>query len=121
MKMIRTILPASALLTLLLVMSGCGGVKPSQKILGKWQEVGGKGDTMEFFEDGTWRVQQVKPAGLLIGGDNGKWIILQDGRLKMDVVIGGTALTEVFTLQFDGDDMVITDEKGKATRNKRVK
>lgn len=104
------------LILLTLALSACGA-KPQDQILGKWQEVSGDRGVMEFFQDGTF-----------IGGAKkqnvqGKWIILNDGRLKLDVnVLGMATQTSLLKIRFDGGDLFISDETGKEeNRLKRIK
>ena len=37
---------------------------------------------------------------------SGKWIVLDDGRLKFDIVLLGTSVPTVVKFRFDGSDMI---------------
>jgi hypothetical protein len=65
------------------------------------------------FSDGAY-----KATGRIKDFD-GKWVILEDGRLKIDVTIIGTTRSTVNELEFIDEDAIITDSDGKSTRYTR--
>ena len=85
-----------ALGVLIIGLAGCSQAPPSQQILGKWEEI--KKDahgvvykkataftdnkslrTMEFFKDGS----------MMYDTYYGKWVLLDDGRLKLEFALPG--------------------------------
>jgi hypothetical protein len=105
----------------LLLISGCGK-SPQEKLLGTWQEIDGQQNIVEFFEDGSFRLRLKKGELGSMESLNGKWLILKDGRIKIDVSVLGMAESQVAKLHFEGNEMIMTDDtSGKATRHKRLK
>ena len=92
------------------------GQKPQQKILGKWEELSHDHSVFEFFQDGTATLK-VQTTGEVASA---KWIVLDDGRLKLDITILGTTVTSLYKLRFDGPGMILTDEKGVDLSLKRL-
>lgn len=90
-----------------LMITGCGKTT-NEKIIGKWSEIDKGLGSIEFFEDGSFLYTSSR--------ESGKWVILQDGRLKMNGIGQGTNRLMVCTIVVDGDDMTWTNEKGKSIR-----
>lgn len=109
----------NALIVLLttFVLVACGQ-KPQQKILGKWEELSQDHGVFEFFQDGTATLKQQKNGKMQEAA--AKWIVLDDGRLKLDITILGTTVTSLFKLKFDGPSMILTDEKGEELSLKKL-
>jgi hypothetical protein len=90
------------------------------KILGLWQPItmeergdGSRILALEFFEDGTFAARSLT---YLLGvemadGINGKWLILHDGRLKMDSSAFGIQNMYVTTLDFEGNAMIFDGQR----------
>ena len=49
-----------------------------------------------------------------------KWLVLDDGRLKLDIVLLGTTVISLFKLRFDGPGISLTDENGKEIGLKKL-
>ena len=105
------------LLTLLSVVA-CGQ-KPQEKILGRWQEVSSEKGVFEFFQDQTLTMTSKNKAGKS-QQMSGKWIVLDDGRLKFDLVMLGTSVPSVVKFRFDGSDMVFITDGGTEARFKKL-
>ena len=105
-------------LFMMLFLVACGQ-KPQQKLLGRWEELSLEHTVFEFFQDGTVTLKP-KQKGGRVEEISAKWIVLEDGRLKLDIVMLGTAVTSVFKLRFEGPGMVLTDDKGKDTLYKKL-
>ena len=110
----------SITLMVILLVSGCGK-SPQEKLVGTWQEVDGKQNVVEFFEDGSFSLPLNKGEIGSMENLNGKWLIIKDGRIKIDISMLGITHSQVGKLDFDGKEMIITDDNGKATRHKRLK
>jgi len=112
-KVCRVCLPV--LLAILFLVS-CGQ-KPQEKIRGAWQD--NEQGVIEFFQDGTFTMKSKKAE---LGGLKtltGRWLILDDGRLKLDISMLGVTQTLVYKVRFDGGEMILTDETGE-TRHKKL-
>lgn len=115
-KQTATPLLVLALSLLGLLLSGCA--KSSQEqILGKWQPVGTNDSQIEFFPDGTLVNSSTKTTLQI----SGKWLILPDGRLKIELTMFGASVTKVLKVQFSGAEMSLTDDQGKVEKLTRVK
>ena len=44
---------------------------------------------------------------------SGKWLILQDGRLKLEFSLLGTTITQVYKIKIDGKEMLWSSDKNK--------
>ena len=116
LKTVRAALPG---LVMLALFTGCGE-SPQTKLLGKWQEIGKDQDVVEFFADGTFSLKPGQVALKNLPPLTGKWVILPDGRIKVDVSMLGVTNSKVGKLEFVGEEMILTDESGPA-RHRRVK
>lgn len=104
----------SRLFIFFLLLTACSS-DPSKKILGTWQETAGDKIVVEFLDDGTFSLKRG------IQSMSGKWSILGDGRLKIEVSAFGMTQIQTAKIQFDGDQLLLTDEKGETTRHIRIK
>lgn len=86
-------------LFLLLSICGCSGPSVENELVGKWLGVEEK-DMTEFFDDGTFTssVDKKQVAG--------KWKVLEDGKIKMDLSMMGVDM--VFTGVITNDELRIT-------------
>lgn len=100
---------------LLAILSGCGQ-SPNKQILGKWSD--GSGSTMEFFEDGT--VNIFNPTSSF-PNSGGKWKILEDGRLKIDMSFLGISQSFVSNIKFEKGEMIWYDKEKPASKPERLK
>jgi len=116
MTLIRPIRSMAVIFTFCLLVAGCGQ-NPEQKLIGTWQLIGGNKDIFEFLKDGSFIVKSEKNEIGSLESMKGKWQVLSDGRLKMDVSgkLGLTA-SQVVKLTFERKEMIFTDGKGKSTR-----
>ena len=101
----------------LVIVFGCTA---KSKIVGKWAEQGvAKASVIEFLSDQTVLVQDGATTF------SGKWSILDDGRLKVDLQTGlGGDLVVVSTISFKGDEVTMVTGEGKSAAPsimKRVK
>ena len=111
---------AFSLLLITIVASSCGKSK-QQLLLGTWQTMDNDPAVIVFYEDGTFKMTIDKAVVNGMDPVNGKWVFLDDGRLKIDASAYGTALSKVVQLGFTGDEMVFTDSDGANYHHKRVK
>lgn len=93
-------------------------LEKEKAILGEWKEKHENGVTMEFFSDNTMK-DSVNKSGF-------KWVILDDGRLKVTRTADGEV--NVFELGFSEDNDTLMKGWGKSsldgswnTKYKRVK
>lgn len=102
---------ATALLILcvLLQLIGCSSQK---SIIGKWQQVNGGTETIEFLKDGAFVVEN---GGCPMGG--GKYSIVDDTRLKIEPS-GFQSVTEPMLTKYviAGDDLTLTGPDGGDTK-----
>ena len=118
-KSARAMCRILTLLLIALIAYGCG--KPKQDtLIGKWY---GKDDDAiyEFFDDGTLTL--IFEAAKWSGQEppRGKWVILKDGKLKIDASIYGTPLNKVFLFDIKDNELVLTETDGSASyHHKRV-
>jgi len=106
------------ILAMLLPLFACGspsGKNVEKKLLGKW--VDKSEATVEYFDDGTFLLRNPPDPEEL----SGKWVILQDGRLKMDFTSMEETKTIVRNLKFDGNELISTGKDGKSSRFKKLK
>lgn len=98
----------------MLMLLGCDQ-SPQERLVGVWKEslISRK---MEFYSDGTFRMELL-PEERKGRRDSahGSWVILNDGRLKLDSKIRGNIISAVVVLQFEGNHMVLIDENDKST------
>ena len=108
-------LPRIYMAMMLLSLIGCGN-SAEDALVRKWQEADGINYVLEFFDDGTFSQYPNKDKLKTIM--YGQWKILSDGRVKM---VSSELDIIVSTLEFDGDEMIMTDEKSRrATRYKKL-
>ena len=88
------------------IVSVGGSSRPSSKIVGKWQPIAAKGRVYEFFKDGSLTLGD-GPTKL-----RGTWKFLDDGRLKIETTVVGSALTDIYYVTFDSDTVIFTDSQG---------
>ena len=92
-------------------------IAATSEILGKWKAQDRDGTIVEFFSDGRVSIQ------LSEGSDQsmtGSWVILDDGRLKIELSMFGQTVTQVGQLSFVNEEMIIVDSDNTRTRHKRV-
>ena len=101
-------------LTLLLVLfiAACGSAQPN--ILGKWGEKADSPDAIEFFKDGTFTMSE----GPAKGPFSGKWIALDDGRIKADLEMLGTTTTFLFVRVGEELEINMGGKKSRLVRKK---
>jgi hypothetical protein len=102
-----------AFVSIIALLVSCSRGSP---IIGKWQEIAGDNETMEFFKSGTFSLVS---KGRTIGG---KYSTLEDGRIKLK--LGGTGDEPrpiVMHVALSGDELSITDPFGKVSRYSRAK
>ncbi len=100
----------------LLIVSVGGCSRPSSKVVGKWQGiVADDPSAYEFFKDGSAMLREGRTTL------NGTWKFLDDGRLKVEATVMGTAVTEVYDVTFDRDTATFKDSQGKAQKFNKVK
>lgn len=107
------------ILSILFIFYACSS-KPSELILGKWQD--GSGTSMEFFKDGTGMLTDSGPQVLGMKMKmNFKYIILDDKRVKMDINGPFGGATTIYKINnISKNEMDLTDENGKRGVCKKV-
>lgn len=89
--------------------------KPEDKILGKWQEIGGT-ETIEFLQDGTVTVVD---EGMTMGGT---YKIVEENQIEMDLVGTGALAAPVSAKgTLTGDDITFTMPNGEFSHYSRMK
>jgi uncharacterized protein (TIGR03066 family) len=89
------------------------------KLVGLWHEYSPSDNLVNFLADG--RVVMYLRKGEV--GDlhtlEGKWSVAGNGDLTVTFAAMGKSVTQTTKLSFDGDEMVLTDEKGELTKHRR--
>ena len=96
----------TTILVFLLVCVACSGGPTADKVLGAWKDAS-DGSTTEFLSDGT--VMIANSSGTTM---TGKWVRLEDDRVKLEFSILGMASALVWRVTVKGDAMEATDQKG---------
>lgn len=86
----------------------------SDSLIGKWEDSRGK--TWEYFSDGTVLMSEKGKDSHFIGN----WSRVDDGRVKIEFLMLGNTVGDVFTEKKDGDKISLTDSNGKEVHWKRV-
>jgi hypothetical protein len=100
-------------LTAIALFVSCSAKSP---IVGKWQEVGGDNETVEFFKGGK--------ASLVSHGKTlaAKYSLADDGRLQLELAgIGETARPVTILASISGGELRLTDPTGKLSTYQRSK
>ena len=90
------------------------GIDP--RIIGAWSETGRAPIQMEFYDDGTMIIPYVKDSEMM----QCRWTVLSDGRLKITMSMWGTEQFLLSTVEFAGNDIVLTNSEGARQRLKRI-
>lgn len=95
-------------------ITGCD--KPiEEKIIGKWKEAL-IFQYVEFFPDMTFSldliIDDIKNQNKMV---NGKWIIMDDKRLKMDAILNGNLISLVHKIEFKDNTLLMTSSDEKTT------
>jgi hypothetical protein len=90
----------------------CLSCKRPEPLIGRWQGEGG--GWVEYFADG----DVIFNNGM--ASTSGHWKRLDDGRLKVDTVVLGSATAEVYQVAIDGEAAVFTDSAGRAKKYQRT-
>lgn len=111
----RTTKNLAVIVFLLLVSVACGRGPATDAILGAWK--GNDGSSVEFLSDGTVILTSSKNPTL-----TGKWVRLEDDRLKMEFTMLGTTTAIVCRIAVKGDAMeLINSADGKKETLNRQK
>ncbi len=102
---------AGALLLVLVLLTGCGGMTAEEKLVGTW-EMDGPGARIEFREDGTWDFP--------LEGESGTWT-LSEGETTMLTIYDSDGNEEgTAELTFEGDDSFSMVMEGRPMVMNRV-
>ena len=108
----------------ILAISGCSK-SPEKLLVGRWMEVDDpKSNLMEFFPDGTFVIQPPEERPGLLGPSQvtGSWLILDENRLKMTIPVAfGEPQVRIANMKFEGDQLSLVGDVGKASILKRYK
>jgi uncharacterized protein (TIGR03066 family) len=89
------------------------------KLVGVWHEYSPSDNLVSFSADG--HVVMYLRKGEI--GDlhqlDGKWTLASNGDLTVTFEALGRTVTQTTKLRFDGDEMILTDEKGEDTKHRR--
>ena len=97
------------ILALLVALAAC---KKADPVIGRWQEVSAPA-WKEYFADGS----VIMNDGMT--STSGTWKRLEDGRLKVDTMVLGSNVSEVYRVAIAGDDASFTDSAGKVRTYRR--
>ena len=89
------------------------------KLVGMWHEYTPSDNLVSFSADG--RVVMYLRKGEI--GDlrqlDGKWTLASTGDLTVTFEALGRSVTQTTKLTFEGDEMILTDDKGQETKHRR--
>src|SRR5258708_5622222 len=92
----------------IVLAAGCSS--PKKDVLGKWKEHG-KSETLEFFQDG-----KIAIAGSV--SVTGTWLVLDDGRLKVEV--GMLGMTQTLTGTVGRDELTLIGPRADTSRYDKI-
>jgi len=109
----KTFLKVSvALLVFLLI--GCTN-DPEKVILGAWQMEEDDGKIVEFLDDGSLATKNGEQTG------SGKWSMPGNSKLNLEISTSGGSKNFTCEVQFVGNLMILTSERGEAEKYVRLK
>jgi uncharacterized protein (TIGR03066 family) len=89
------------------------------RLVGTWHEYSPSDNLVSFSADG--RVVMYLRKGEI--GDlhqlDGKWTLASSGDLTVTFDALGRSVTQTTKVSFEGDDMILTDDKGEETKHRR--
>jgi len=88
-------------------------------LIGTWAEYQPGTNLVQFAKDGSWKLYLTKGEIGELHTLDGKWVLTGDDKLAVTVYSPAGSAVLVATLTFEGEEMVLTDEKGVQTRHRR--
>jgi hypothetical protein len=89
------------------------------KVVGMWDEVPPGENLVSFTQEGACKLYLKKGEIGELRSMDGTWTITDDGKLEITFTVNGQSLTQNAKVKFEGEEMVLTDEKGVDTRHRR--
>jgi len=91
----------------------------ADRLVGIWHEYSPSDNLVSFSADG--RVVMYLRKGEI--GDlrqlDGKWNLAKDGNLTVTFEALGRSVTQITKLAFEGEELILTDDKGQETKHRR--
>ncbi len=89
------------------------------KVLGMWDEVPPGENLVSFTQEGACKIYLKKGEIGELRSMDGTWTVTDDGKLEITFTVNGQTLTQNAKVKLEGEEMVLTDEKGVETRHRR--
>lgn len=89
------------------------------KVAGMWDEVPPGENLVSFTQEGACKLYLKKGEIGELRSMDGTWTVGDDGKLEITFTVNGQTLTQNAKVKFEGEEMVLTDEKGLETRHRR--
>jgi hypothetical protein len=102
-----------AFVSIIALLVSCSRGSP---IIGRWQEIGGDNETMDFSKSGTFHLVS---KGRTI---EGKYSMPEDGRIKLELGGAGAELRPIVVqVALSGDELSMSDPFTKVSKYRRTK
>jgi uncharacterized protein (TIGR03066 family) len=88
-----------------------------ERLIGYWREIGSTEALIEFRRNG--ELTALFPRGDRANRLDGTWKLLPNDGITMTFTTDSRSLRQDGTLKFEGDEMVLIDDKGERTRHRR--
>ncbi len=98
------------MISVAIIMLGCSS--PTSKIIGNWSDLESE-DSIEFFKDNTFSLK----SGVM--NFSGKWVDLDDGRIKIELSIMGISQTWMGNLE--SKKLILELPGGKKATYQKIK
>jgi hypothetical protein len=89
------------------------------RLAGLWDEIGPSANLVQFGGDGSLKLFLKKGEIGDLRSLNGKWSVLGDGKVNVTFIQKGKSFSQTLILKFEGEEMILIDEKGEITRHRR--
>jgi hypothetical protein len=89
------------------------------KLVGMWDEVLPGENLVSFTQEGACKLYLKKGEIGELRSMDGTWTVTDDGKLEITFTVNGQTLTQSAMVKFEGEEMVLTTEKGVETRHRR--
>ncbi|MEY2564342.1 MAG: hypothetical protein QOH88_2535 [Verrucomicrobiota bacterium] len=89
------------------------------KVVGMWDEESPGENLVSFTQEGACKLYLKKGEIGELRSMDGTWTVGDDGKLEITFTVNGETLTQRAMVKFEGEEMVLTDEKGVETRHRR--
>jgi hypothetical protein len=89
------------------------------RMVGMWDELPPGENLVSFTKEGACKIYLKKGEIGDLRSLDGTWVIDSDGKLQITFSVNGQTIDQKATIKFEGEEMILTDEGGTATRHRR--